>query len=135
MTAWPGLCAGAAIAPLMWTTPPFSLFGDSKMGPWLGVMSDEIKVLAEWIYTPNAIPPKWDADDIKASHIVNVENVDLPARPVFKADPSNVTLVVEHGDTQGAAVRALFTAAGFEDVHTLRDLSGHERCTEGRLRG
>jgi release factor glutamine methyltransferase len=44
-------------------------------------------------------------------------------------------LVVEHGDTQGAAVRALFTAAGFEEVHTFRDLSGLERCTEGRLRG
>ena len=43
-------------------------------------------------------------------------------------------LVVEHGDTQGAAVRALFTAAGFEDVRTLRDLSGLERCTEGQLR-
>ena len=44
-------------------------------------------------------------------------------------------LVVEHGDTQGAAVRALFTAAGFEDVRTLRDLSGRERCTVGQLRG
>jgi release factor glutamine methyltransferase len=44
-------------------------------------------------------------------------------------------LTVEHGDTQGAAVRALFTAAGFGEVHTVRDLSGHERCTEGRLRG
>ncbi|MBK9327569.1 MAG: hypothetical protein IPN00_15085 [Hydrogenophilales bacterium] len=50
------------------------------------------------IYTPNKIPPKWDGDDIRASHIVNAENVDLPARPVFKADPTNVTLVVEHGD-------------------------------------
>jgi len=43
-------------------------------------------------------------------------------------------LVVEHGDTQGDAVRALFTAAAFEDVRTFRDLSGLERCTEGRLR-
>jgi release factor glutamine methyltransferase len=43
-------------------------------------------------------------------------------------------LVVEHGDTQGAAVRALFAAAEFEDVRTFRDLSGLERCTEGRLR-
>ena len=44
-------------------------------------------------------------------------------------------LVVEHGDTQGAAVRAFCSATGFEDVRTFRDLSGLERCTEGRLRG
>ena len=62
------------------------------------LQADEIAALAAWIYTPNTIPPKWDADDIRASHIVNAENVDLPARPVFKADPMNVTLVVEHGD-------------------------------------
>lgn len=41
-------------------------------------------------------------------------------------------LVVEHGDTQGAAVRDLFAAAGFERVATHRDLAGRERCTEGR---
>jgi hypothetical protein len=59
---------------------------------------DEMQALTAWLYTPNKIPPKWDADDIRASHILNAENVDLPAMPVFKADPSNITLVVEHGD-------------------------------------
>ncbi len=49
VTTWPAICSGAAISPLMWTTPPFSLFGDSKMGPWLGNMSDEIKVLSEFL--------------------------------------------------------------------------------------
>lgn len=44
-------------------------------------------------------------------------------------------LVVEHGDTQGADVRSLFAEAGFEDVRTYRDLSGRERCTEGRSGG
>jgi len=44
-------------------------------------------------------------------------------------------LLVEHGDTQGEAVRALFETAGFQDVRTFRDLGGRERCTEGRLRG
>jgi len=48
VTAWPATCAGSAITPMMWTTPPFSLFGDSKMGPWLDVMSDEMKVLADF---------------------------------------------------------------------------------------
>jgi release factor glutamine methyltransferase len=41
-------------------------------------------------------------------------------------------LLVEHGATQGAAVRALFAAAGFRDVETRRDLAGHERATGGR---
>ncbi len=59
---------------------------------------DEIKALAAWIYTPPTLPPKWDADDIRASRIVNPDAVDLPAKPVFKADPMNITLVVEHGD-------------------------------------
>ena len=49
VTAWPGVCAGAAITPMMWTTPPFSWFGDAKMGPWLGIMSDEMKVLAQFM--------------------------------------------------------------------------------------
>jgi release factor glutamine methyltransferase len=42
-------------------------------------------------------------------------------------------LVVEHGDTQGERVRAVFTAPGFVDVQTHRDLAGRERCTEGRI--
>ncbi|MGI9246528.1 MAG: peptide chain release factor N(5)-glutamine methyltransferase, partial [Steroidobacteraceae bacterium] len=41
-------------------------------------------------------------------------------------------LVVEHGDDQGEAVRALLAAGGLLDVATYRDLAGHERCTEGR---
>jgi release factor glutamine methyltransferase len=40
-------------------------------------------------------------------------------------------LVVEHGSTQGEAVRALFGAAGFRGVTTYSDLAGHERCSEG----
>ncbi|OYY92351.1 MAG: cytochrome C oxidase Cbb3 [Hydrogenophilales bacterium 28-61-23] len=62
------------------------------------LQADQIKALSEWIYTPPKLPPKWDADDIAASRIVNLDAVDLPARPVFKADPMNITLVVEHGD-------------------------------------
>jgi len=40
-------------------------------------------------------------------------------------------LVLEHGDTQGEPVRALLMHAGFDCVHTHRDLAGRERCTEG----
>ncbi|MGH8403315.1 MAG: peptide chain release factor N(5)-glutamine methyltransferase, partial [Gammaproteobacteria bacterium] len=47
-------------------------------------------------------------------------------------DPGGV-LLLEHGYDQGERVRALFTAAGFSDVHTVRDLDGNERVTTGRF--
>ena len=40
-------------------------------------------------------------------------------------------LIVEHGANQGAAVRALFSAAGLAAVATWPDLAGHERVTQG----
>ncbi len=42
-------------------------------------------------------------------------------------------LAVEHGFDQGSAVRGLFTAAGYEDVTTTRDLAGQERVTSGKI--
>jgi release factor glutamine methyltransferase len=44
-------------------------------------------------------------------------------------------LLVEHGHDQGAAVRTLFTAAGFLRVTTARDLESRERVTLGRHAG
>lgn len=41
-------------------------------------------------------------------------------------------LLVEHGFEQGAAVRELFVAAGFQCVETRKDLGGRERLTLGR---
>jgi release factor glutamine methyltransferase len=40
-------------------------------------------------------------------------------------------LMLEHGATQGAAVRALLAASGYQDPETLRDLAGHERVSLG----
>ena len=40
-------------------------------------------------------------------------------------------LILEHGATQGAAVRALLGAAGLAGVETRRDLAGLERATLG----
>ena len=45
------------------------------------------------------------------------------------------SLIVEHGDTQGAAVRELLQGSGFADISTQRDLAGLERCTSGRWPG
>jgi len=41
-------------------------------------------------------------------------------------------LLLEHGATQGAAVRAELVAAGLAHVRSHRDLAGHERMTEGQ---
>lgn len=41
-------------------------------------------------------------------------------------------LLVEHGWTQGDAVRALFTQAGYTAVETCRDYGGNERLTLGQ---
>lgn len=41
-------------------------------------------------------------------------------------------LLLEHGWTQGAAVRALFSAAGYASVETCRDYGDNERLTLGK---
>ena len=42
-------------------------------------------------------------------------------------------LLLEHGWTQGQAVRALFCAAGYESVETCRDYGNNDRLTLGKL--
>jgi release factor glutamine methyltransferase len=42
-------------------------------------------------------------------------------------------LVLEHGWTQGGAVRERLVRAGFANVRSHADLAGHERVTEGSL--
>lgn len=42
-------------------------------------------------------------------------------------------LLLEHGWTQGEAVRALFTRAGYQAVETCRDYGGNERLTLGKI--
>jgi release factor glutamine methyltransferase len=41
-------------------------------------------------------------------------------------------LLLEHGATQGAAVRARLAAQGYADIVSHADPAGHERVTEGR---
>ena len=45
------------------------------------------------------------------------------------------SLVLEHGATQGAAVREALERAGFVAIATRRDLAGHERVTRGARPG
>lgn len=44
-------------------------------------------------------------------------------------------LLLEHGWDQAAAVRALLSTAGFDQVQSRRDLGGVERCSGGRWPG
>ncbi len=41
-------------------------------------------------------------------------------------------MLLEHGWTQGEAVRSLFSQAGYDEVETCRDYGGNERLTVGR---
>lgn len=41
------------------------------------------------------------------------------------------TLLLEHGYTQGAAVRDILRAAGFTQIETRRDIGGNERASAG----
>lgn len=56
-------------------------------------------------------------------------------REIVAAAPAHLRdkgwLMVEHGYDQGAAVRDLFAAAGFQAIETRRDLAGQERATAG----
>ncbi|MBL8417759.1 MAG: c-type cytochrome, partial [Dechloromonas sp.] len=65
-------------------------FGDSLSG-------DEIKALVDFAYTPIKPMPAWGEKEIGASRIV-YEKQPLPDKPVFKADPMNLFVVVESGD-------------------------------------
>ena len=58
-------------------------------------------------------------------------------RAIIQAAPAHLLpggwLLLEHGFDQAEAVRALLAAGGFAEVHSRRDLAGHERISLGRL--
>lgn len=58
-------------------------------------------------------------------------------RRIVAAAPDHLAaggwLLLEHGFEQAGAVRALLAAGGFVEVHSRRDLGGHERISLGRL--
>ena len=58
----------------------------------------EIAALVDWIYSPVTPPPRWNDEDIAASRVLVTDPKTLSKRPVFKADPLNLFVVVEGGD-------------------------------------
>ena len=59
--------------------------------------AEQITGLVDFIKAPVAQIPDWDAARIEASREMAPDYAPAPA-PVFKADPMNITLVVETGD-------------------------------------
>jgi release factor glutamine methyltransferase len=55
-----------------------------------------------------------------------VRNVDSAAKRLLR---SGGTLIIEHADMQGEAVRELLLASGWRQVRTHRDLVGRDRAT------
>ncbi len=71
----------------------------TQMLPFADRLSaDQIKAVADWIYTPVVPTPTWSEADMAASRWLLPDADKLPAKPVFAADPMNVFLVVETGD-------------------------------------
>ncbi|OAN51123.1 cytochrome C oxidase Cbb3 [Paramagnetospirillum marisnigri] len=60
--------------------------------------AEQVKALADYIYTPLASVPAWGMAEIAASRVVNVDPASLPDRPQWSADPLNLFTVVETGD-------------------------------------
>ena len=60
----------------------------------------QIRQLAELIYTPLAQVPRWEIEQMRASHVLHVKpGEQLSDKPVFKVqDPLNLFIVVELGD-------------------------------------
>src|SRR5574343_1543573 len=58
----------------------------------------EREALVTWLYQPSAQKPAWTEQEIRQSRLVHAQN--LPAKPVFSADPMNLFLVVETGSHQ-----------------------------------
>ena len=60
--------------------------------------TDQIQALVDYIYTPLKEIPEWGAKEIRASHVIHHKAGSLGDKPVFKADPLNLFIVVELGD-------------------------------------
>ncbi len=71
----------------------------TQMPPFADKLSaDDIRQLVDYIYTPPPAAPAWGIDAIRASRIQYHAPGSLPDKPVFKADPLNLFVVVELGD-------------------------------------
>lgn len=71
----------------------------TQMQGFAGKLDEQqISALAGYIFTPPAETPVWGETEIKASHVTYPSKLPHQDKPVFKADPLNLFVVVEAGD-------------------------------------
>jgi dihydro-heme d1 dehydrogenase len=77
---------------------------------------EEIAELVKYIYTPLKSMPQWGMKEIEQSRIVYFKNDQLSKKPLFKADPLNLFLVVETGDHHATVL----DGDKFEPIHRFK---------------
>ena len=60
--------------------------------------ASEIETLRDHIYSPVVPHPSWDQTNVRQSRVIHVRSRALPSKPVHRADPLNLFVVVESGD-------------------------------------
>lgn len=78
--------------------------------------SDQIQLLAKYIYTPLTEVPDWDMAEIRNSQIIHYKTGSLGDKPVFKADMLNLFIVVELGDHHATVL----DGDKFEPIHRFK---------------
>lgn len=76
----------------------------------------QIKGLVDFIYTPLPRLPEWGLEQINKTHVIYHKPGSLPAKPLFKADPLNLFIVVEIGDHHAT----LMDGDRFEPIHRFQ---------------
>ncbi|MCC7045496.1 MAG: c-type cytochrome [Alphaproteobacteria bacterium] len=59
----------------------------------------EIEALAAYVRAPLAETPRWGREEMDRTHVIARAGDTLPARPSYAADPLNLFIVVEAGDS------------------------------------
>jgi WD40 repeat protein len=78
--------------------------------------AEQIRAVVKLIYTPLPQMPQWGMGAIRASRVTHHDLKDFPAKPVYKADPLNLFIVVETGDHHAT----ILDGDTFEPIHRFR---------------
>jgi release factor glutamine methyltransferase len=112
-------------------------------GSWFDALPDDLRadvIASNPPYVANGSPEleeivsSWEPSSALLAGSDGLDDIRLIVDGAPRALRSGGWLLLEHGHDQGAAVRALFAATGFDEIETHRDFAGHERVTLGRSR-